>query len=229
MAPEVLKRSGYREEADWWSLAVLAFELLFGKRPFRAPSGKEVMYKIVHAQFRFPSNSVREISEECLDFISRCLERDKSKRLGCEGGASQLKAHPWFRRVDWRLCESRALSPPFTPNLKTGNFSAIHEAEDCLLEEKPLKPNRRKSVMVSSDPEMALIQDEFRDYDFEWFIGDEERKERLRLVAEHSQKMEKESSAETVGDSTGECKDDGEVFEEEEDDDDEDISDNIRE
>jgi len=31
MAPEILKRTGYLESVDWWSLGVVMFELLFGK------------------------------------------------------------------------------------------------------------------------------------------------------------------------------------------------------
>ena len=194
MAPEVLKRSGYREEADWWSMAVVAFELLFGKRPFRAQSGKEVMYKIVHAQFRFPSYSVREISEECIDFITRCLERDHSKRLGVgSDGIANLKSHPWFRDIDWKAVERKAISPPFTPNLKTGNFSAIHEAEDILLEDKPLKPNKRQSMIAPSDPEHLSIAEKFYDYDFTWDVPEEEKRAKLAQVAENSQRLEQEN------------------------------------
>lgn len=193
MAPEVLKRSGYREEADWWSMAVVVFELLFGKRPFRANSGKEVMYKIVHSQYRFPSYSVREISEDCIDFITRCLERGHSQRLGVQG-VDDLKSHPWFKDVDWRLCENKGLTPPFQPNLKSGNYSAIHEAEDILLEDKPLKPNRRKSVFIPNDPDLLSIQESFSDYDFTWSIPEEEKRKRLERVYEHSQRIENENA-----------------------------------
>lgn len=222
MAPEVLKRSGYREEVDWWSMAVVAFELLFGKRPFRANSGKEVMYKIVHSQYRFPSYSMREISEECIDFITRCLERDRSQRLGVANGAAELKAHPWFRDINWRLCEERALTPPFQPNLKTGNFSAIHEAEDILLEDKPLKPNRRQSVIAPTDPDLLTIMEDFRDYDFQWTISPEDRASRLKQVYEHSQRLEKENAGKEADldhrESHGTDTDDEEDEEEEEED-----------
>jgi len=35
MAPEMLSEKGYTCTVDWWSLRVVTFELLFGKRPFR--------------------------------------------------------------------------------------------------------------------------------------------------------------------------------------------------
>lgn len=202
MAPEVLKRSGYREEADWWSVAVVAFELLFGKRPFRASSGKEVMFKIVHSQYTFPSMSSREISEECIDFITQCLDRDPVKRLGCSTGggkfrstAEAIKAHPWFDNLDWRAMECQGVSPPFTPNLKAGNFSAVFEAEDILLEDKPLKSNRKSRAVESlTDPGLIRIRDEFPDYDFTREVSEEKKRQRVVDVRKKSRHLEEEAS-----------------------------------
>jgi serine/threonine kinase 32 len=120
MAPEVLRKSGYREEADWWSVAVVAFELLFGKKPFRAASSREVMTRITHSEFNFPSSSLREISDECMDFISCCFERDITKRLGYNG-VEELKRHPFFTGIDWEKIPKKELHPPFTPNVRDSN------------------------------------------------------------------------------------------------------------
>lgn len=35
-APETFTKRGYGPAVDWWSLAVLTYELLFGLRPFKA-------------------------------------------------------------------------------------------------------------------------------------------------------------------------------------------------
>jgi serine/threonine kinase 32 len=118
VAPEVLRKSGYREECDWWSVAVVAFELLFGKKPFRATSSREVMSKICHSEFSFPSSSMREISEECLDYISSSFEYDSTKRLGHKG-VDEIKLHPFFAGIDWAQLEGKELHPPFTPNVFT--------------------------------------------------------------------------------------------------------------
>lgn len=118
LAPEVLKKSGYREEADWWSVAVVSFELLFGKKPFRASSSREVMSKIVHSEFNFPSTSMREISEECLDYLTKSFERDVTKRLGTKG-VEEIKQHAFFSGIDWAKLERKEVHPPFTPNVNS--------------------------------------------------------------------------------------------------------------
>jgi len=39
------------------------------------------------------------MSPECKDFISKCLEKDPSKRLGL-GGIEDIIGHPWFADIN---------------------------------------------------------------------------------------------------------------------------------
>lgn len=43
------------------------------------------------------------------------LERDPEKRLGSDGGASAIKAHPFFAPIDWTKLSLRQVSPPYKP------------------------------------------------------------------------------------------------------------------
>lgn len=97
-------------------MAVVAFELLFGKKPFRAASSRDVMSKIVHSEYNFPSTSMREISDDCMDYLTRSFERDVSKRLGAKG-VEEIKQHPFFVGIDWIKLERKEVHPPFTPNV----------------------------------------------------------------------------------------------------------------
>ena len=48
VAPEVLKKTGYSEDIDWWSVGVIFFEMLAGFAPFCAEETKEVCYKVMN-------------------------------------------------------------------------------------------------------------------------------------------------------------------------------------
>ena len=52
---------------------------------------------------------------------------DTSKRLGnIKGGAGAVKAHPWFRNIDWDALYHRKVQGPIVPHLRgpadTRNF-----------------------------------------------------------------------------------------------------------
>ena len=53
-APEVLNKRGYFASIDWWSLGVVAFELLYGKRPFRGKTNSTLTTAILRETLRFP-------------------------------------------------------------------------------------------------------------------------------------------------------------------------------
>jgi serine/threonine kinase 32 len=47
MAPEVILKNGYNTSIDWWSLGVLAYELVTGKRPFKSGARDELINLIL--------------------------------------------------------------------------------------------------------------------------------------------------------------------------------------
>lgn len=69
MAPEVLRKKGYFATVDWWSLGVVCFELLFGKRPFRGKSNSALTDSILHDELRFPSTAETKVSPPCIAAI----------------------------------------------------------------------------------------------------------------------------------------------------------------
>ena len=57
--------------------------------------------------------------QELRDLIRRLLVRVPAKRLGCgPGGAVELKAHPWFRGLDWDALAARRLRAPYVPQAR---------------------------------------------------------------------------------------------------------------
>ena len=47
------------------------------------------------------------------DVISQMLIRDPTKRLGAKAGAEEIKAHPFFKGINWALI--RHAQPPYCP------------------------------------------------------------------------------------------------------------------
>ncbi|KAF8979898.1 hypothetical protein BGZ46_004876 [Entomortierella lignicola] len=169
MAPEVLMRKGYLESVDWWSLGVVMFELLFGKRPFRGKSNEMLTNSILRDPLPLPNNVMDIVSEPCLDVLSKLCERDINKRLGCTSeGIDAFKKHPWFEGIDWDKLVTKEATPPFEPDSKRANFDATHELEELLMEDNPLKAKKR--VQTSPDTElseeMQMMEDRFINYDY---------------------------------------------------------------
>ncbi|KAF9109422.1 hypothetical protein BGX27_007644 [Mortierella sp. AM989] len=169
MAPEVLLRKGYFESVDWWSLGVITFELLFGKRPFRGKSNDLLTNSILRDPLPFPENVHDLVSTNCIDVVSKLCERNISKRLGCTpDGLNAFKKHPWFDGLDWDKLVSKQAVPPFQPDSKRANFDATHELEELLMEDNPLKAKKRAQTSPETElsAEMQMMEDKFTIYDF---------------------------------------------------------------
>ncbi|KAG0324654.1 hypothetical protein BGZ99_001591 [Dissophora globulifera] len=158
MAPEVLLRKGYLASVDWWSLGVVMFELLFGKRPFRGKSNDLLTNSILRDPLPLPTN-VNDL----------LCERDISKRLGCTSeGLDGFKKHPWFHDINWEKLVTKEAVPPFEPDSKRANFDATHELEELLMEDNPLKAKKRAQTTPETElsSEMQLMEDKFTVYDY---------------------------------------------------------------
>ncbi|ORY03171.1 putative camp-dependent protein kinase [Basidiobolus meristosporus CBS 931.73] len=170
MAPEVLSKKGYYGTVDWWSLGVVAYELLFGKRPFRAKTNDALTAAIMNEDLTFPTGAQDVVTEDAMDAIRGLCERDIQKRLGCgDGGFERMKEHPWFKDIEWEKLPTKEAKPPFEPDSKHANFDATHELEELLLEDNPLKARKRKDPSKRTKPlpkEMQVMEERFLMYDY---------------------------------------------------------------
>ena len=64
LAPEVLTKKGYTYTIDWWSLGVCAYELVYGRRPFRGKTNSDLTYAITREPVPFPQDHSEKCSEE---------------------------------------------------------------------------------------------------------------------------------------------------------------------
>ncbi|XP_066116554.1 citron Rho-interacting kinase isoform X2 [Saccopteryx bilineata] len=125
MAPEVLTvmngdgKGVYSLDCDWWSVGVIAYEMVYGRSPFTEGTSARTFNNIMNFQrfLKFPDDP--KVSSELLDLIQSLLCGQK-ERLKFE----DLCCHPYFSKIDWN--NIRNSPPPFVPTLKsdddTSNF-----------------------------------------------------------------------------------------------------------
>lgn len=80
MAPEILAKRGYTYTIDWWSLGVCAYELIFGRRPFRGKTNSDLTHSIAKDSLRFPEDAESKCSRDGLRALKgvSCFATQKS-------------------------------------------------------------------------------------------------------------------------------------------------------
>jgi serine/threonine kinase 38 len=144
VAPEVLKKTGYSEDIDWWSVGVIFFEMLVGYAPFCSEETKDVCYKVINWKkfLKIPDDII--LSREAEDLIAKMIT-NSNERLG-KNGVEEIKAHPFFKKVDWN--NIRNTKAPFIPEIKndydTKYFESFEYEEEFYPPVKKFK--RRKDI-----------------------------------------------------------------------------------
>ena len=146
IAPEVFSQNGYGEEADWWSIGVMFFEMVVGFPPFFSEKPSDTCKKIVKWKefFSIPSDS--NLSPEAENFILRMVSPPET-RLGIHG-VEEIKKHPFFKGLDWD--NIRKMKAPFIPELKndydTHYFDTFQEQEPFYPPISSSKGKQRKDI-----------------------------------------------------------------------------------
>ncbi|GAA0163994.1 hypothetical protein LIER_19734 [Lithospermum erythrorhizon] len=108
IAPEIITGTGHSSAIDWWALGILLYEMLYGRTPFRGKNRQKTFANILHKDLTFPSSI--PVSLAARQLIHALLNKDPASRLGSNGGANEIKGHPFFREINWPLI--RCMSPP---------------------------------------------------------------------------------------------------------------------
>uniref|UniRef100_A0A3B3B8F6 Citron Rho-interacting kinase n=1 Tax=Oryzias melastigma TaxID=30732 RepID=A0A3B3B8F6_ORYME len=131
LSPEVLAavnggaQGTYGIECDWWSVGVIAYEMIYSKLPFSDGTSTKTIHNIMHFHryLKFPEEP--RASKQFVDLVQSLLCGAK-ERLGYQG----LRCHSFFSTVDWN--NLRQVLPPFVPALQaeddTSNFEEPEQA-----------------------------------------------------------------------------------------------------
>lgn len=114
MAPEILTRSGHGKAVDWWSLGALMYDMLTGLPPFTAENRKKTIEIILKGKLNLPAY----LTADARDLIRRLMKRQVAQRLGAgQADAAAVRAHSFFKLVNWEDVLARRLEPPIKPIL----------------------------------------------------------------------------------------------------------------
>ncbi|KAI9342288.1 kinase-like domain-containing protein, partial [Obelidium mucronatum] len=111
IAREIVRNRAYTKDVDWWSFGVLIFELVSGKTPFGDDSSEQIYENITEMKIKWHP----AIKGPCKDIIKRLLEPDPTKRLGTLGDGDEIRAQPFYAKINWQKVEERKMNPPFLP------------------------------------------------------------------------------------------------------------------
>lgn len=160
LAPEVLlDESGYTKMVDFWSLGVLIFEMCCGWSPFYADNTQQMYKNIAFGKVRFPKEV---LSAEGRSFVKGLLNRNPKHRLGAFNDARELRAHDFFRDLDWDNLKEKRVPPPFVPHianeLDTSNFDPeFTNASTSAI---------NRQLMMGTTPLSQAVQENFKGFTY---------------------------------------------------------------
>ncbi|KAE8899958.1 hypothetical protein PF005_g23472 [Phytophthora fragariae] len=176
MAPEIFRGSTeHGTPSDFFSLGVLTYELLLGRRPWNGgvrshlEKCPDVMKEFTESSYDkyYPielldttSGVNARLSQSCRSFLRGLLHPIESRRLGAgPDGIIEIKKHEWLRTFDWDGYLARTLTPPFVPVVdekKANCDTAAQDFDDVL--------------SVNSRPERISAEDQEKFVGFEYNI-----------------------------------------------------------
>jgi len=131
MAPEMVKGISYGKGVDWWSVGILLYDMITGSPPFQSKSRGELQQLILRQRIRFPPH----VSPEAESLINGLCTRDPCHRLGSgPNGIQEIKAHNFFREIDWEQILMKEVPPPFRPRVPKGRMDTSNFDEEYLNE-----------------------------------------------------------------------------------------------
>lgn len=168
MAPEIHEGFPYGTAVDYWSLGVVFYESVYGRRPFKGKTSVEVVQDICAKNVEFKATNPA-VTDSCIQAMTQLLGHNPQERC-CD--LESIQAIPFFTSLDWPLIEAGESQPVYIPG-DGRNFDAAWELEEILLQDMPLesrKPNSAKAKTLSEkhkDYEMyELMSKQFADFDY---------------------------------------------------------------
>ncbi len=140
MSPEQIAGAKVDHRADIFSVGVIAYELLAGRRPFPGEEPTAVIYKIVHAEPEPLEGDLGPVGPRLCGIVQRALAKDPSQRTP---GADRLAEELQSVLAELR---SAATRPARTED------AALHAARRLLREGRPEEAATRLQGALEAQP-----------------------------------------------------------------------------
>jgi serine/threonine kinase 32 len=151
---------GYSYSVDWWSLGVVAFELVTGRRPFDIHSdttAAECIEMMLNADTSelLPSTW----SPEFLRFVQGLLCTKPERRI-CS--VAQMKKQRLMANINFSSLEKKRVPPPFVPSKEGLNCDPTFELEEMIVETKPLHKKKKRLLRQQTLVTQKLLEQNAR-------------------------------------------------------------------
>ena len=156
MAPEVVQGVAYDFAVDWWSLGAIGFDLLTGSPPFTGNNHTKIQQNILKQKLQLPYF----LGPDAKDLLTRLLRKDPSKRLGgtTTKDLKTLRAHRFFRKIDWKKLAKREVEPPIMPVITDPELAENFSDEFTSI---PLSPAvTREGMSVQAENSIAKSEND---------------------------------------------------------------------
>lgn len=142
LSPEILNSKENTKDADWWTLGIIMYELIYSFPPFCGESDNKIKELIEKFELKFPKDDT--INKNAKDLISKLLNKNPEKRLGHMKGFEEIKNHEFFKGFNFDDLENKNIKNLYTPkvgNIITDKEKKIEVSYDDLVKSKIIKIN----------------------------------------------------------------------------------------
>ena len=118
MAPEVIMGEGYSFEIDYWSVAVIMYQISVGYLPFdgNEDDPMSVYFSIINGKVNFPYD-FKDVS--LMSLLCNMLEKSPYKRFS---RMELIQGHSWFSNFNFKDVEYLKINPEFIPKVENINY-----------------------------------------------------------------------------------------------------------